>query len=128
MTQYIIRRLLISIPVLLGILVLVFVIARLLPGDPCHILLGERANASVCADFSHRYGFDRPILEQFGTYLSNFFHGDLGSSFRTSRSVTSLLLERLPMTVELSIYALLFATIVGILLGVLAAVRRNSTA
>jgi peptide/nickel transport system permease protein len=126
MAQYIVRRLLITIPVLFGILVLVFVIARLLPGDPCHILLGERATASVCADFSHRYGFDQPILTQFGTYITNFFHGDLGSSFRTSRSVTSLLIERLPMTVELSIYALLFATIVGILLGVLSAVRRNS--
>jgi peptide/nickel transport system permease protein len=127
MAQYIVRRLLITIPVLFGILVLVFVIARLLPGDPCHILLGERANASACAGFNHRYGFDQPILQQFGTYLSNFFHGDLGSSFRTSRSVTSLLVERLPMTVELSIYALLFATSVGILLGVVSAVRRNST-
>jgi len=125
--QFIVRRLLISIPVLFGILVLVFVIARLLPGDACHILLGERANAVVCADFNRHYGFDRPITEQFVTYLTNFAHGDLGSSFRTSRPVTSLLLERLPMTVELSIYALVFATTVGILLGVLSAVRRNST-
>src|SRR3954453_22408649 len=119
MPQFIVRRLLISIPFLFGFLVVVFVIARLLPGDPFHILLGERANPLVCADFSHRYGFDRSILEQFTTYLGNFFHGDLGSSFRTSRSVTSLLLERLPMTVELAIYALVFATIMGILLGVI---------
>jgi len=126
MAQYIIRRLLITIPVLFGILTLVFVIAHILPGDPCHILLGERANAQVCGDFNHRFGFDRPVFDQYVTYLGNFAHGDLGSSFRTSRSVTSLLLERLPMTVELSIYALIFATTVGILLGVISAVRRNS--
>jgi peptide/nickel transport system permease protein len=126
MVQYIIRRLLVTIPVLFGILTLVFVIAHVLPGDPCHILLGERANAQACGDFNHRYGFDRPVIDQFVTYLGNFSHGDLGSSFRTSRSVTSLLLERLPMTVELSIYALIFAATVGILLGVTAAVRRNS--
>jgi len=126
MAQYIIRRLLITIPVLFGILTLVFVIAHILPGDPCHILLGERANAAVCGDFNHRFGFDRPVFDQYVTYLGNFAHGDLGSSFRTSRSVTSLLLERLPMTVELSIYALIFATTVGILLGVISAVRRNS--
>ena len=89
MAQYIVRRVLISIPVLFGILVLVFVIARLLPGDPCHILLGERANAAVCADFSHRYGFDQPIATQFATYLSNFFHGDLGSSLLTNEPVTT---------------------------------------
>ena len=126
MTQYIVRRLLVTIPVLFGVIVLVFVIARLLPGDPCRILLGERATDAVCADFNHRFGFDRPIFDQFFTYLTNLSHGDLGSSFRTSRPVGALLIERLPMTVELSIYALLFATIVGLLLGVLSAVRRNS--
>jgi len=126
MLQFIVRRILITIPVLFGILVLVFVVARLLPGDPCRIVIGERATAQVCADFNHRYGFDRPMLEQFGTYLNNFIHGNLGSSFRTSRSVTSLLVERLPMTVELSFYALLFATTAGILLGVISAIRRNS--
>ncbi len=118
MVQYIIRRLLITIPVLFGILTLVFVISHSLRGDPCHVLLGERANAQVCADFNHRYGFDRPIVDQYVTYLTNFAHGDLGSSFRTSRSVTSLLV--------LSIYALIFATVVGVLLGVISAVRRNS--
>src|SRR5258708_6192312 len=104
MVQYIIRRLLITIPVLFGILTLVFVTPHARGGNPCHVLLGERANAQVCADFTHPYGFDRPIVAQYVTYLTNFAHGDLGSSFRTSRSVTSLLVERLPMTVELSIY------------------------
>lgn len=126
MTRYILRRILITIPVLFGVIVLVFVVARLLPGDPCRILLGERATAAVCADFDHRYGFDKSIPQQFVTYLTNLAHGDLGTSFRTSRSVTSLLVERLPMTIELSFYALIFATTVGVLLGVISAYRRNS--
>jgi peptide/nickel transport system permease protein len=128
MTTFIVRRILITIPVLFGVIVLVFVIGRLLPGDPCRILLGERANDIVCADFNHRFGFDRSTLDQFITYVTNLSHGDLGSSFRTSRPVTDLLVERLPMTVELSFYALIFATTVGVLLGVISAYRRNSAA
>jgi len=128
MTKYIIRRLLITIPVLFGVIVLVFVIGRLLPGDPCRILLGERASDAICADFNHRFGYDQPVAVQFVTYLANLSHGDLGTSFRTSRSVSDLLIERMPMTVELTIYALTFATIVGVLLGIVSAVRRNSAA
>jgi len=126
MTRYIVRRLLITIPVLFGVILLVFIIGRLLPGDPCRILLGERASDAICADFNHRFGFDRPVVDQFFAYLGNLAHGDLGSSFRTSRPVAALLIERLPMTLELSIYALLFATTVGILLGVISAYKRNS--
>ena len=126
MTKFIIRRLLITIPVLFGVIVLVFVIGRLLPGDPCRILLGERATDAVCADFNHRFGYDKPIPEQFVTYLVNLSHGDLGTSFRTSRPVSELLIQRMPMTVELTIYALTIATIFGVLLGIASAVRRNS--
>jgi ABC-type dipeptide/oligopeptide/nickel transport system permease component len=126
MTKFIIRRLLITIPVLFGVIVLVFVIGRLLPGDPCRILLGERASDAVCADFNHRFGYDKPIAEQFVTYLVNLSHGDLGTSFRTSRPVSELLIQRMPMTLELTIYALTIATIFGVLLGIASAVRRNS--
>src|SRR4051794_22476999 len=128
MTKFIIRRLLITIPVLFGVIVLVFVIGRLLPGDPCRILLGERATDAVCADFNHRFGYDQPIAQQFVTYLVNLSHGDLGTSFRTSRPVSELLIQRMPMTVELTIYALTIATIFGVLLGIISAVRRNSAA
>ncbi|MBA2720073.1 MAG: ABC transporter permease [Chloroflexi bacterium] len=126
MTTFIIRRLLISIPVLFGIVLLVFVITRILPGDACRVLLGERATNAACEAFNHARGLDRPIPEQFVDYLGNLSRGDLGTSFRTSRPVSSLLMERLPMTLELSIFALLFATIVGITLGVISASRRNS--
>jgi ABC-type dipeptide/oligopeptide/nickel transport system permease component len=126
MTTYIVRRLLISIPVLFGVVVLVFVVTRLLPGDPCRILLGERATDAACAAFDHARGLDRPIPEQFVTYLGAISRGDLGSSFRTSQPVSTLLVERLPMTLELSVFALVFATTVGITLGVISAYKRNS--
>jgi peptide/nickel transport system permease protein len=126
MTTYIVRRLLISIPVLFGVIVLVFVVTRLLPGDPCRILLGERATDAACAAFDHARGLDLPIPDQFVTYLGAVSRGDLGSSFRTSQPVSTLLIERLPMTLELSVFALLFATTVGILLGVVSAYKRNS--
>jgi peptide/nickel transport system permease protein len=126
MTTYIVRRLLISIPVLFGVIVLVFVVTRLLPGDPCRILLGERATDAACAAFDHARGLDLPIPDQFVTYLGAVSRGDLGSSFRTSQPVSTLLIERLPMTLELSVFALVFATTVGILLGVVSAYKRNS--
>jgi ABC-type dipeptide/oligopeptide/nickel transport system permease component len=126
MTTYIVRRLLISIPVLFGVVVLVFVVTRLLPGDPCRILLGERATDAACAAFDHARGLDLPIPQQFMTYLGAVSRGDLGSSFRTSQPVSTLLIERLPMTLELSVFALVFATTVGILLGVVSAYKRNS--
>jgi peptide/nickel transport system permease protein len=126
MTTYIIRRLLVTIPVLFGIILVVFIVGRLLPGDPCHILLGERATNAVCAEFNHKFGYDKPVLAQFTDYLGALSHGDLGRSLRTNLPVGDLLISRLPMTLELSIYALLFATTVGILFGVISAYRRNS--
>jgi len=125
-TGYIVRRLLVTIPVLFGIILVVFVVGRLLPGDPCHILLGERATIAKCNEFNHQFGYDRPVLDQFTTYLGDLTRGDLGRSLRTNLPVSTLLISRLPMTVELSFYALLFATLVGILLGVVSAYRRNS--
>ena len=102
MGRFIIRRVLLTIPVLFGIVLLVFVLTRVLPGDPCHALLGERATQSQCDDFNHRQGFDQPIPSQFVTYLGQVARGDLGSSLKTSEPVTSLLIQRLPTTIELS--------------------------
>lgn len=126
MFSYIAKRLAASIPVLLGILFVTFALARLLPSDPCRAALGERATDTICNDFIRRNGLDRPIPTQFGIYLNDIVHGDLGRSFRYGRPVTDLLIERLPVTIELALAALIFATIVGVLLGMVSAVRRNS--
>ncbi len=126
MLQFVLRRVLLSIPVLLGIIFLVFALARLLPGDPCIAALGERATEAICNDFVHRYGLDQPIPVQFVAYLGQLAVGDLGVSLRQGRAVSEILIERLPVTLELTIFALGFATIVGIPLGRLSATRRNS--
>jgi peptide/nickel transport system permease protein len=128
MTRYIVRRLLLSIPVLLGVVLLVFVLARIIPGDPCVATYGEKANATVCAAFNHRYGLDKPIPEQFVIYVGALATGDLGTSVKFGRPVADVLLERLPVTVELTIMALLFAITFGLILGLASAMRRNSVA
>jgi peptide/nickel transport system permease protein len=126
MLQYILRRLLASIPVLLGILLVTFSLARLIPGDPCRAILGEKATEVVCARFIQDKGLDKPIFTQFGIYIGEMVRGDFGESFRLGMPVTRLLIERLPTTFELSISALIVSIIVGIPLGVISAVRHNS--
>ena len=126
MTTYILRRILLSIPVLFGILFATFALGRLIPGDPCRAILGEKATDIVCNEFIHRHGLDKPILVQFGYYTNEIVHGDFGRSFRFSKPVDELLMERLPITVELSLAALLISILVGIPLGVISAVRHNS--
>lgn len=126
MFSYIIRRVLSSLPVLLGILFVTFALGRLIPGDPCRAILGEKATDKVCDEFIHRHGLDKSIPEQFGIYISEIARGDLGVSLRYGKPVTELILERLPTTVELSLAAMFFAIVVGIPLGIISAVRHNS--
>jgi peptide/nickel transport system permease protein len=126
MLQFVLRRIVLSIPVLLGIVFLVFTLARLLPGDPCGAALGERATAAICDAFIHRYGLDQPIPVQFVAYLGQIATGDFGTSLRQGRPVAQILVERLPVTLELTIFALAFAVLVGVALGRLSASRRNS--
>ncbi len=127
MTTYILRRILSSIPVLIGILFVTFALARLIPGDPCRAILGEKATDAVCAEFNERHGLNEPIYVQFGVYVSEILRGDLGNSFRFGIPVTQLIVERLPTTLELSFTAMAFSVIVGIPLGIISAVRHNST-
>lgn len=126
MTTYILRRILLSIPVLFGILFATFTLGRLIPGDPCRAILGEKATDAVCDEFIQRHGLDKPILVQFGYYANEVAHGDFGRSFRFSKPVTDLLIERLPITVELSIAALLVSILVGVPLGIISAIKHNT--
>ncbi|MEJ2013408.1 MAG: ABC transporter permease [Anaerolineales bacterium] len=127
MFRYIIRRLIYAIPVLVGILVVVFVLARLIPGDPCTAILGEKATPEACARLNQQLGLDKPITTQFVIYLERFIQGDFGNSIRFSRPVSLILVERLPTTIELTMFALIIAVAVGIPAGVISAVRHNST-
>jgi len=126
MTQYAIRRILYSIPVVFGILLVTFVMARSIPGDPCKAMLGEKASAEVCERFTREHGLDKPIAVQFGIYMRDMLSGDFGDSIRYSRPVTTILLERLPTTIELGLVSLFIAVLVGIPAGIISAIRRNS--
>jgi peptide/nickel transport system permease protein len=126
MIRYVINRIIVALPVLFGVLVVTFILVRLIPGDPCTAQLGEKATPEVCARFMVTKGLDKPIIVQFGVYLGDIFRGDLGTSIRLARPVTQLIAERLPITVELGVLALLVAIIVGVPMGIIAALRRNS--
>jgi peptide/nickel transport system permease protein len=126
MLQFLNRRLLLMIPVLIGILLVTFTITRLVPGNPCYVMLGERATVETCDDFNHRYGLDKSIPEQFIRYVGNILQGDFGMSIKDRRPITTIIAERLPMTFELTILAMLFAATFGVLLGVISALKRNT--
>jgi len=128
MLQFITRRLTLLVPVAIGILFVTFAIVRLIPGDPCVNMLGERATPDVCNAFKERYGLNDSIPVQFYRYLVNMIQGDFGNSIRFGRPVVDIIAERLPMTMELTIGAMLFSTTFGILLGLISALRRNSLA
>lgn len=126
MFRYTIRRLLAAVPVLVGILVVTFAMGRLVPGGPCRAILGERATPADCERFNHEKGLDRPIFIQFTDYVGDVAQGDLGDSLKFNRPVIDLIVERMPLTVELALSSLLLATAVGIPLGIWAATKRNS--
>jgi peptide/nickel transport system permease protein len=100
--------------------------ARSIPGDPCKAILGEKATAETCERFSHEHGLDKSIPVQFGIYMRDILRGDFGKSIRFSRPVSTILIERLPTTIELGLVALILASIIGVPLGVISAVKRNS--
>ena len=126
MPQFIGRRLLLLIPVLLGVILVTFVIVRMIPGDPCVTMLGERATPAKCEAFLERYGLNDNIFVQFTRFLGNLAKGDFGDSIRFTRPVTDLIAERLPLTLELTLLAMLFSTVVGVGLGVISALKRNT--
>jgi peptide/nickel transport system permease protein len=126
MAQFLIRRLLLIIPVLIGIIFVTFVMVHAIPGDPCRAMLGERATDKVCDAFKERFGLNDNIVVQFVRYVGNLAQGDLGTSIKYGRPVGDILIERLPMTLEISIGAMIFAILFGIPLGIISAYRHNS--
>ncbi len=121
MLRFVVRRLALVVPVLLGLAVLLFLWLRALPGDPARAMLGQRATPEGIAQINEQYGFDQPLLQQFVTYVGQLVQGNFGSSTRTGEPVMESFLLRFPATVELSLAALLFAIAAGIPLGYYAA-------
>jgi peptide/nickel transport system permease protein len=126
MVNYILRRLLLAIPVLLGASFLVFISIRFIPGDPAVALAGELATPEYVAQVREQMGLDEPLLIQYGIYLQLILKGDWGRSVRTRVPVTELIMERLPNTLQLAVLSLLIAAAIGIPIGVVSATRANS--
>jgi ABC-type dipeptide/oligopeptide/nickel transport system permease component len=122
--RYLVRRILLTIPVLLGVATLVFSLIHLVPGDPAQAMLGDGAAPQDIAELRQNLGLDRPLLEQYVTFLRHAVTGDLGRSFRTGQPVTAMVLERIPATAELAVAAMIVAILIAIPLGVVAAVCR----
>src|SRR5262245_10544125 len=123
MRSFLLRRLLLTFPVLLGVVTLVFSFIHLVPGDPVQIMLGEGAQAADVEQLRHRLGLDQPVLIQYGRYLKDVVRGDLGISFRFSEPVTKIIFSRYPATMQLAILSLFFGALLAVPTGVLAATR-----
>ncbi|MBB3900332.1 ABC transporter permease [Roseococcus suduntuyensis] len=125
MALYILRRIALSIPALLGLILLTFVLSRVVPGDPAATLAGDAATPAQIAQIRAQYGLDRPILEQAVIHVRQVLSGDLGNSIFSGRPVAEEIWQRLPATLELTFVALFLATLFGIGLGLVAALDHN---
>ena len=126
MLRYFVRRVLLAVPVLLGVATLVFSLIHLVPGDPAQAMMGDGASPQDVAELRKSLGLDQPLLTQYGTFLRNAIKGDLGKSFRTGQPVTTMIVERIPATAELAVAAMIIAVLLAIPLGVIAAVWRGT--
>lgn len=124
--EYVVRRVLMLIPVFFGITILIFCISRVLPGDPARMVMGDLgATEEQIQIFRHEYGLDLPLHVQYLNFLIDMFHGKLGRSFRTYRDISLELWEKFPATLELVSLSTIFAMIIGIPLGILAALKKD---
>jgi ABC-type dipeptide/oligopeptide/nickel transport system permease component len=128
MLQYIVKRLLLAVPILLAVLTLVFFVVRMAPGDPAQVILGDSASEESLTALRAKLGLDRPVIVQYGEFLWSIGRGDLGDSIIRKQSVNSIVADVLPYTIELTLAGVLVGVILGIPLGVFSAVWRNSAA
>ncbi|MEC5206290.1 ABC transporter permease subunit [Vogesella urethralis] len=127
MFSFILRRLGVLVPTFFGITLITFALIRMIPGDPIEVMVGERSLDPVMhAAAMKRLGLDQPLYVQYFDYLSKLFHGDLGASLKTQESVWKEFTTLFPATLELALCALVFATVFGLLAGVIAAIKRGS--
>jgi len=126
MRSYLVRRLVLAVPVVLGVATLVFLLIHLIPGDPVEIMLGESALPADRDALREALGLDRPILEQYGSFLWGLCRGDLGVSLQQRRSVTALIREHYPATLELTLAAMLISLLIALPAGILSGIRQYS--
>jgi peptide/nickel transport system permease protein len=126
MTTFLVRRLALIVPTLFFVSVLIFGLQQLLPGDPALALAGEERDPAVIAFLRQKYHLDRPLPMRYALWIEGVMRGDLGESIRIKRPVLDLVLEKLPVTAELALFAMLFALAIGVPAGVIAAVKNNT--
>jgi len=126
MLGYILKRLLLAVPTLFAVLTIVFVLARVLPGDPAQTILGDQASAEALANMRHRLGVDKPIGTQYVEFIVNAVRGDWGNSLVTGKPVVEEVRNVLPYTIDLTVTSIVLGTLIGVPLGVWSALRRNT--
>ena len=126
MLLYIIKRLILIIPILLGVTIIVFSLIHLIPGDPMRIMMGYRVSEEQVEKARALYGLDRPLIIQYTSYFWGILHGDLGESLRNRVPVMDLIKGRVEATIMLTIWGTLFSILIGIPLGIISAVHRNT--
>ena len=126
MLKYILRRLLLLIPILLGVILLIMFIMDLTPGDPATLLLGINATPEAVQQLNDELGFNDPLPVQYADYIIGIVHGDLGTSWQTSRSVFGEILSRFPVTLKLAVFSIILTAIIGIPLGIISAIKKYS--
>lgn len=124
MGRYILRRILVTIPVLLCVTFLIFTMMHFTDGDPARLILGDTATEEEVAALQREMGLDRPFFEQYVRYMWNLFHGDLGVSYMTKLPVSNEIMTRLPVTIRLALLSCLFAVVIGIPAGIISAVKQ----
>jgi len=127
MWSLILRRIMVAIPTLFLVMVFVFILQRLLPGDPLLVMAGEERDPAVLEDLRKLYGFDQPLPMQFLIWMREVFSGNFGVSLRTSIPVTELIAQTLPVTIQLAVASIIIALLIGIPMGILAAVKKGTT-
>ena len=126
MIAFLLRRIALVVPTLFFVSVLIFGLQQLLPGDPALALAGEERDPSVIAFLREKYHLDEPLPVRYALWIEGVMRGDLGESIRIKRPVLDLILEKLPVTAELALFAMLFAVLIGVPAGILAAVKNNT--
>jgi len=122
---YIVKRVFLVIPIVLGVLAITFLISHIVPGDAAQLMAGPRATPEIIERIRHEHGLDRPLYVQFGVYIAHVFRGDLGKSILTRRPVTADIVDYFPATFELTTMAMLLSVIIGIPLGIISAVQKD---
>jgi peptide/nickel transport system permease protein len=124
--NYIIRRLIGAIPVVIGVIAVVFILTTIVPGDPARIMVGQRGNPETIAKIRHEMGLDLPLPVQFLNFMKNVATFDLGKSYRNNMTVVDALVSRMPVTMKLAFFSMMVAVLVGVPLGVISAVKQYS--